>query len=82
MANDKQEHVIEYSVNDEPQTTTEKVLTPVQIMSNAGVDPSTNYLVELVGNAQKSYQGRPNEEIHMHPKMRFITNFTGPTPVA
>jgi hypothetical protein len=76
------DHETEYAVNDESETTTEKVLTPTQIMSNAGIDPATNYLIELIGNTQKSFQGNPGAEIHLHPKMRFITSFTGPTPVA
>lgn len=75
-------HETDYTVNDEPEVTTEKVLTPTQIMTGAGIDAATNYLIELIGNTQKSFQGKPDAEIHMHPKMSFITSFTGPTPVA
>ena len=82
MSADSHDHTIEYTVNGEPLVTTERTLTPVQIMQQAGVDIETNYLVELVGNTQKSYQGKPQEPIHMHPKMKFITIFTGPTPVS
>ena len=74
--------IFEFTVNGDPLTTIEKVLTPIQIMQLAGVDPNTNYLVQLKGNAQESYQGNPNTEIHMHQKMEFITLFTGPTQVA
>lgn len=75
-------HVIEYTVNDEPQKTTEKVLTPIQIMSNAGIDPDNNYLVEIEGSHKKSFKDNPNESVHMHPGMVFITNFMGPKPVS
>ena len=75
-------HEINYTVNDEPQSTTEKDMTPVQIMEKAGIDPAVNYLVQIVGDHKESYQGKPDATIHMHEKMKFITNFTGPKPVS
>src|SRR5262245_45980773 len=59
-------HVVHYTVDGEPQETTEHMLTPVQIMQKAGIDPNTHYLVELVGNHRKSYQDAPNEPINIH----------------
>jgi hypothetical protein len=78
--NDK--HTIHYTVSDEPQSTTQKEMTPVEIMKNAGVDPAQNYLIQIEGNHKKSYKDNPNEIIHMHDKMTFITNFMGPKPVS
>jgi hypothetical protein len=75
-------HIIHYSVDDEPQETTEHALTPIQIMQRAGIDPSTHYLVELVGNARKSYKDAPSEPIHMHEHQKFATQFTGEVPVS
>lgn len=75
-------HTISYTVNDEPQSTTEKELTPIQIMTNAGVDSATNYLIELQGAHQESYKDKPNQLIKMHNNLKFITNFTGPTGVS
>ncbi len=80
MSNDKK--VIDYTVNDEPQSTTQKELTPVQIMENAGIDPARNYLIQIEGNHQESYKETPDKTIHMHEKMKFITNFIGPKPVS
>ncbi len=71
-----------YSVDDEPQTTGEHVLTPVQILQNAGIDPGTHYLVQIMGNHQESYQNKLNEPIHMHERMKFISVSTGPTTVS
>lgn len=84
MDNDTKErgHAIHYTVNDEPQSTTEKELTPIQIMQSAGVDPETNYLIEIKGHQQVSYKDKPTEPIKMHNNMKFITNFVGPTQVA
>lgn len=78
----KHEPVFDYTVDDEPQTTTEHTLTPTAILRNAGIDPATHYLVEIVGNTQKSYKDTPNEPIHMHEHMKFVSVFTGSTAVS
>jgi hypothetical protein len=75
-------HSIEFEVDTEKLTTDEKVLTPVQIMTLAQVAPTTHYLVQVEGQHQESYQGKPEEKIHMHPHIKFITVSTGPTPVS
>ncbi len=78
-------HVIHFSLDDEPQETTERVLTPRQIMANAKpapVDPNTHYLVQIEGQHQVSYKDKPDEPIQMHEKMRFVSISTGPTPVS
>ena len=73
---------IQYTVNDEPQWTIEKQLTPVKIMGEAGIDSAANYLILLKGNDQESFKDKPEEPIHMHNGMKFITNFMGPKPVS
>ena len=74
--------VFDYTVDDEPHSTTEHTLTPTEILSNAGIDPAKHYLVQIVGNTQKSYKDTPNEPIHMHEHMKFVSVFTGSTPVS
>jgi hypothetical protein len=71
-----------YTVDDEPQMTSAHVLTPVQILEAAKIDTTSHYLVQLQGQHQLSYQGKPNDEIHMHEHMKFISISTGPTPVS
>lgn len=75
-------NTIQYTVDGEPQSTSEHQLTAGQILKAAGKDPATHYLILLEGNAQKSFQGRPDDVIHMHPKMRFISMSLAPTPVS
>ena len=72
----------EYTVDDEPQTTTEHTLTPNQILQKAGIDSGAHYLVEIEGQHQESYQNKPDEPIHMHQHMKFISVFNGPTTVS
>ncbi len=74
--------VIHYLVGDEPQETTQRVLSPREIMSKAGIDPSQNYLVEIVGRERVSFKDKPDAGIEMHDGQRFVTVFCGPVPVS
>jgi hypothetical protein len=70
------------TVDGEPHETTARELTANQILTLAGVDPSTNYLVEIRGRDQESFQGRGETTIHLHPHQAFVSVATGPTPVS
>lgn len=76
------EHLIHYTVDDEPESTSAKVLTPVQIMTGAEIDAQTNYLEQVVGHDFISYKTDPNVEIEMENGLRFITKPIGPMPVS
>jgi hypothetical protein len=78
----KKDHLIHYTVDDEPESTKESVLTPVQIMTGAEIDAQTNYLEQIVGHNFISYKDNPNVEIEMKNGMRFITKPIGPMPVS
>jgi hypothetical protein len=71
-----------YTVDDESQTTSSHELNPKQILENAGIDPASHYLVQIEGNHRVSYQNDPNQQIHMHENMKFISVSTAPTPVS
>jgi hypothetical protein len=75
-------HPIHYTVNDEPQTTLNHELTPRQILTNAGFSPDQYYLVQIIGHHQESYQGKLDVPIIMHQHMKFLAEYTGPTPVS
>ena len=83
MEQHEHQHEIHYVVGDEPQTTTERVLTAREIMVNAGIDPVQNYLVEIRGREPRiSYKDKPDEPIHMHERQKFIVVFMGTVPVS
>lgn len=75
------QHLIEYKVNDEDQTTSQRELTPKQILEHAGIDPTANYLAEVFPQ-HISFEGKPDEVIHMHERMKFISVSIKPTPVS
>lgn len=72
----------DYTVDGEPQQTTAHELTANQILTNAGIDTASHYLVQIEGAHRVSYEGKPNETIHMHEHMKFVSVSTGPTPVS
>lgn len=74
--------IIDYTVDGEPQQTTDKELTAGQILLAAGRSADEYYLIQLRGSQQESYQNKPNEVIKMHERIKFITVFVGPTPVS
>jgi len=77
------EHWIHYKIDDEPESTLKTVLTPTEIMVDAGIDPKTNYLEQLIhGKEPISYKDKPHEKIEMKDGMRFISKPIGPMPVS
>jgi hypothetical protein len=73
----------QYSVDDESQSTDLHQMTPTQILTNAGIDSNSHYLVQIIsGKKEVSYKDKPEEIIHMHQHMKFISISTGPTPVS
>jgi hypothetical protein len=81
----EKKNVINFFIDNEPYSTTERELTAVQIMGLANVDPSNHYLVQTKGQGEKeiSYKGNPSEPIKMHERMNFVTNSVGePTTVS
>ena len=82
MAQKEHERFIHYKLDDEPESTIAKFLTPTQILSDAGFDPRTNYLEQIVGRGLESYKDKPNVEIEMKDGLRFLTRPIGPMPVS
>ncbi len=71
-----------FVVDDEYLTTSEHTLTPAQILVLAKLDPGNYYLILVHGEKQTSFQDNPEEKIHMHQNMKFISVFLGDTPVS
>lgn len=76
------QHTITFLVDGEPVSTHEHVLTPVEIMELAHVDPATHYLVRVEGRHQTSYKDEPSKKIEVHEDEVFVTVRSGPTPVS
>lgn len=72
----------DYTVDDEPQTTSSHELTAKEILTNAAIDAATHYLVRIEGDHRDSYQNEPDKPIHMHEHMKFVSISTAPTPVS
>ena len=73
-----------YTVDDEPETTTKRLMTPNEILTAAGVKVADHYLVQIMSdNSQVSYQETPDTPIEMKcTDQKFVSIFRGPTPVS
>jgi len=76
------QHTTGFTVDGEELTTSERELTPRQIMEMASIDPQTHYLVQIEGRHRESYQGKEDTPVHIRDDAKFITVSTGPTPVS
>lgn len=74
-------HEIPFFVNNEKESTSSDELTVGAILGLVGEDPSDHYVVERHGNDQTEYKGA-GTEVPIKPGAKFITVFTGPTPVS
>ncbi len=71
----KEAEVVNYMVNEEPETTDKKVLTPIKVMELAGIDHSKFYLVQLHPDGYETvFAFTPEETIKMVcTGMKFVT---------
>lgn len=74
-------HVTTFFVDTETLTTTEKSLSVKEILEKAELDPATHYLIELRGDHQIDHKDL-TEEVKIHEGEKFISVFTGETPVS
>ena len=73
-----------YSLDDDPEITDLKIMTPNQILLNGLIDPKTHYLVQIHDDgSQTSYKDMGEEPVRMKcPHMTFVSILNGPTPVS
>lgn len=72
---------IEFFVDEEKVSTDDPTITVRQILSLAGLDPATHYLIEIRGSNQIPHKDL-DEELRVHEKQKFLSVFSGPTPVS
>lgn len=81
----KPPEVFYYTVDEEPETTDQKELTPNQILELPGIKPVSDYYLVQINpdGSQTSYRETPTNSIIMKcPAMRFVSIFRGETPVS
>lgn len=80
----KPPEVFYYDLDDEPETTDLKEMTPNQILAAGGVDRRTHYLVQInADGSQINYKDKGDIPIKMKcPRVKFVSVLNGPTPVS
>jgi hypothetical protein len=80
--NESREHSV-IIIDTEDVVAPSHAQTPRQLLALVGKSVETSYLVLIKGKRDRvSYKDRPDEPIHLHPEMKFITVSIGPTPVS
>lgn len=80
MSSDKQPSVtftidgVEYSSMDRRQTA-------AQLLALAGVNPADHDLARVLGQGKVEKPLEDNDEVQLTPGAKFVSIFTGPTPV-
>ena len=80
MNSDKQP-AVSFTIDGVEYSSTDGRQTAAQLLALAGVDPADHDLARVVGQGQVEKRFEDNEEVQLTPGARFISIFTGPTPV-
>jgi hypothetical protein len=81
----KPTEVFHYFVDEDPETTDSKELTPNQILAAADLTPVKDYYLVKINpdGTQQSFKETPDEPIKMVcPAVKFVSVFRGSTPVS
>ena len=73
---------LKFEVDDERYSTTELELTPVQILTIAGLKPEEYYLKQIIGHQEISFKDKETELINMVHNPRFFSCKKGPATVS
>lgn len=73
---------VEFTVDGEAYRSEEHELTAGEILRLAEKDPSAHYLVEVRGKREREEYKDPDQTVRVHPGSKFVTVFTGSTPVS
>ncbi|MEV7388081.1 hypothetical protein [Streptomyces sp. NPDC091215] len=69
-------------VDEEPVSGVPQHTTPNEILRLAEIDPASHYLERVNGRHRESFKGEGDKDITVHEREKFVSVFTGPTPVS
>ncbi len=72
---------VTFSIDGVEFTTDDRRHTAAQLLALAGLDPADYDLARVVGQGQVEKAFADDQEIQITPGARFVSVFTGPTPV-
>ncbi len=73
---------ITFSIDGVDFTADDRHQSAAELLRLAGLSPDNYDLARLSGNSGVEHRIGDDEEIQLTPRSRFISIFTGPTPVA
>lgn len=72
---------VTFTIDGVEYTSTDRRQTAAQLLALAGVNPADHDLARVVGQGQVDKRFDDNEEVQLTPGAKFVSIFTGPTPV-
>lgn len=79
-ASNSQPEVV-FTVDGVEYSSAERSLTAAQILQIAGVDPADHDLARVLGQGNVEKRHDDGDTVQLTPKARFVSIFTGSTPV-
>jgi hypothetical protein len=81
--NEAHQHPVTIDIDTEDVVAPSQTQTSRQLLPLVGKSVETDYLVWIKGKRDRiSFKDKPDEPIHLHQGMKFITVSLGPTPVS
>jgi hypothetical protein len=72
---------IDFTIDGVEYSSTDRRQTAAQLLTLAAVDPADHDLARILGQGQVEKRFEDNDEVQLTPGARFVSIFTGPTPV-
>lgn len=78
---DRRQPSVKFTIDGVEYTTDDRRQSAAELLVLAGLDPSDHDLARVVGQGHVEHRFTDDEEVQITPGARFISIFTGSTPV-
>jgi len=72
---------VTFTIDGMEYSSTDRRQPAAQVLALAGIDPADHDLARVIGQGQVEKRFDDNEEVQLTPGAKFVSIFTGPTPV-
>jgi len=72
---------VTFTIDGVEFSSTDRRQAAAQLLALAGIDPADHDLARVVGQGQVEKRFHDSEEVQLTPGAKFVSIFTGPTPV-
>ena len=73
---------VSFTIDGAPYSTSERKQTAKALLTLAGLDPGDHDLARITGKGEVEHRFHDEDEVQLVPNGKYISVFTGSTPVA